>query len=92
VNQCVCITLVVKIAAPVLKSFIQKKAEKLRIEGMGNVLTPHTIKIIAYGPHNAIDEFIDTLYAGCNGVRPSAVEVVSFAKTGDYRGVFRIIT
>lgn len=90
-NQCVCITLVVKAAVPLLKSFIQKKAEKLRIEGMGNVVTPTTIKIIAYGPCTAIDEFIDTLHAGYNGIRPSAIEVVSSVKNSDYRGIFRII-
>jgi len=90
-NQCVCITMVVKISIPLLKKFIQKNAQKFCIEGTGNVLAPHTVKIIAHGPHSAIDEFIDTLYTGCNGSRPSTIEVEPFVKDRDYRGVFRVI-
>lgn len=90
-NQCVRITLVVKAAVPLLKNFIQKNAQKLCIEGMGNILAPNTIKIIAYGSHDAIDEFIDTLYTGYNGSKPAVIEVEPFVKDRDYHGIFRVI-
>jgi len=90
-NQCVRITLIVKASVPLLKNLVQKNAQKLAIEGVGNILLPNTIKIIAHGDRNAIDEFIDTLYNGYKGARPSMIEVEPFVKDRDYRGVFRVI-
>lgn len=91
-NQCVCITLVVKAPLIPVRELIQKSAQKLAIEGIGNILAPHTIKIVAHGSHDAIDEFIDALYTGCNGIKPASVAVEPFVKDRDYRGVFRIIS
>ncbi len=91
-NQCVCITLVVNTSLIPFRGFIQKSAQKLAIEGIGNVLAPHTIKIVVHGAHDAIDEFIDVLYTGCDGIRPASVAVEPFVKDRDYRGVFRIIS
>lgn len=90
-NQCVRITLVVKASREVLHNFVQKNAQRLALEGVGNLAESDTIKIIAHGTHAAIDEFIDTLYTGYKGARPTVIEVEPFAKDRDYRGVFRII-
>jgi acylphosphatase len=90
-NQCVRITLVVSACVPVFKRLIQKNAQKLAIEGVGSVSAPNALRIIAHGDHDAIDEFIDALYTGCKGIRPSLIEVEPFVKDRDYRGIFRII-
>ncbi len=90
-NQCVKITLIVKTSQELLRNFIQKNAERLAIEGIGNIETTNTIKIVAHGAHDAIDEFIDALYSGYKGARPTVIEVEPFIKDRDYRGVFRVI-
>jgi len=90
-NQCVKITLVVKASRDLLCNVIKKNAERLAIEGIGNAEGPDKIKIVAHGPHDAIDEFIDVLYVGYKGARPTIVEVEPFLKSRDYRGVFRVI-
>ena len=90
-NQCVRITLVVKASRDLLKNLIQKNAQRLAIEGLGNIEGPDTIKIVANGANNAIDEFIDSLYSGYRGERPSIIEVEPFVKDRDYRGIFRVI-
>lgn len=87
-NQCVRITVVVNASMVLLRSLIQKNAQKLSIEGVGSILDHGTVKIIAYGPHNAIDEFIDALYS----IKPSLIEVEPFIKDRDYRGIFRMIS
>lgn len=90
-NQCVRITLVVKASEDLLCNLIKKNAERLAIEGVGNIEGADTIKIIAHGAHDAIDEFIDALYIGYKGARPAIIEVEPFLKDRDYRGVFRVI-
>jgi acylphosphatase len=90
-NQCVKITLVVKASRDLLSNMIKKNAERLSIEGIGNVEGRGTIKIIAHGAHDSIDEFIDILYLGYKGARPSIIEVEPFLKNKDYRGIFRVI-
>jgi acylphosphatase len=90
-NQCVKITLGVKASEELLKNLVQKSAERLSIEGVGSVENAHTIKIVAHGSNHSIDTFIDELYAGYKGARPTVIEVEPFAKEKDYRGVFRVI-
>ena len=90
-NQCVKITLVVKTSEELLKNLIKKHAERLAIEGVGNIENSDTIKIVANGSNNAIDEFIDALYDGYKGAKPTIIEVEPFMKDRDYRGVFRVI-
>ena len=90
-NQCVRITLIVKTSRDLLKNLIQKNAQRLAIEGIGNIEGPEKIKIVANGANDAIDEFIDMLYSGYRGARPTIIEVEPFIKDRDYRGVFRVI-
>ncbi len=90
-NQCVKITLVVKTSEELLKNLIKKHAERLAIEGVGNIENSDTIKIVANGSNSAIDEFIDALYGGYKGAKPTIIEVEPFMKERDYRGVFRVI-
>ena len=60
-NQCVKITLVVKASRALLCNLIKKNAERLAIEGIGNIEGPDTIKIVANGTNDSIDEFIDVI-------------------------------
>jgi len=74
-----------------LKNLIQKNAQQLAIEGIGNIQGPSKVKIVANGTNDAIDKFIDKLYDGYKGSRPTTIEVEPFIKDRDYRGVFRVI-
>ncbi len=90
-TQCVRITLVIRASDDFVRNFIQRSAQKLALEGVSNFESQDTIKIVASGAHNAIDEFIDLLYTGYKGLKPSIVEIEPFVKDRDYRGTFRVI-
>lgn len=90
-TQCVRITLVIPANDDLVHNFIQKNAQKLLLEGISNIEAQDTIKIIASGRHTAIDEFIDLLYNGYKGLKPTIVEVEPYITDRNYRGIFRVI-
>ncbi len=69
---------------------IKQYAYKLEIEGTAHVLDD-TIKIVACGHKDQMDEFVDVVYKGTSGTCPDDVEVEPFVKEKEYRGVFRVI-
>lgn len=74
-----------------IREFVQKCAHRLHLEGT-SIIEPHdTVKIVATGSHEAIEHFIDLLYNGFDGCKPSTIEVEPFIKDRDFRGIFRVL-
>ena len=90
-NKCLKIILKIEAKEGVLQDFIQKNAKKSKIEGIAQAIDKETVKIIAFGSNENIDEFIDSLYAGYKNIKPTVIEVEPFLRDKDYRGVFRVI-
>ena len=90
-NQQVQIIVTMPIKDNLLKLFIQKSAESAGIEGHAHAPNNNTIKIIALGTSQAIDDFIDLIYAGYGQSIPEAVAVEPYEPKKDFRGLFRIL-
>jgi len=91
-NKCVRITFNGKMPEGFLRSFVQKHARKLGLEGSAQVVGPEKrVRIEACGSKDSIDSFLDMIHKGTASYRPSEVEVEPFLREKDYRGVFRVI-
>ncbi len=90
-NQCLRITFVSKNNTEVLCEFVQKHAQKYRLEGMIQALENVHVKIIACGSRDSVEKFLDTLHKSALEKRLEDIEVEPFLKDRDYRGVFRCI-
>lgn len=91
VNKSVSIVLTIPVTDELLKSWVQKSAHNLKLQGTGHAIDPTTIRIIIQGPSDAIDEFIDLMYGGYKHQVPEKIEVEPYGKVHDFRGVFRLI-
>lgn len=91
-NKCVKISFNTEYPENFLRSFIQKHANALDLEGLAQVanLEQRTVVMVC-GPKDDVDSFVDILHKGSKDVRLKGVEVEPFLKTKDYRGVFRVI-
>lgn len=80
-------------SANFLVNFIQKHAKKLELEGTAqrDDTDGQKIKIAVCGDVQALDDFIDVLYAGTKGFELHELEVEPFLKDKEYRKVFRVI-
>ena len=74
-----------------LHSFLQKYAKQFNIEGVVQRMPDKTMKLIACGEGEAVDEFVDFLHKGTTNVLLEDIELEPFLKDKDYRGVFRVI-
>lgn len=90
-NRSVCITISITATPEVLKNLVQKSANALKLQGTAHAVDKDSIKVMAYGSGDAIEQFIDMLYEGYKDHHPDLIEVEPFTKDQDYRGVFRII-
>ena len=74
-------------------SFVQKQAKKLGLEGTAQCdeSDGKKIKIAICGDGEALDNFIDAMYAGAKGFELHELEVEPFLKDKDFRRVFRVI-
>ncbi len=70
---------------------IHTNAHRLNIEGPAKLIDAETVRIIACGLNENIDDFVDSLYKGYKNAKPSIIEVEPFLRDRDYRGVFRLI-
>ncbi len=90
-RKCVKIKAIGKVQDETYKSFIQKTAQSLGIEGTLQNLETIGIIIHACGPTAGLEKFIDALYQGTekNGIQELNTEPLSNEK--NFRGVFRVI-
>lgn len=89
-KQCLKITVFIRPSEEFLHDFIRKHATKLEIEGSAQG-AGEKIDIIACGEKEKMDLFLDALHKGTTKNKPESIELESFFKEKDYRGVFRII-
>lgn len=89
-KRCSRITVKGKVQGVSYRSYVQKQAEILEIEGTIQNATDGTVIVNACGPSEKFDDFIDILYKGSP---KSSVEAVieEPLPLRDFRGVFRVI-
>ena len=92
-NKCLKITFsAVNLPENFLRAFVQKKAQKLNIEGIAQlILSDGQVKIVACGPKEDVDAFVDDLHQGSAKTYLEDIEIEPFLKDKDYRGIFRVI-
>jgi len=91
-NKCLRITLGKTVPEGFLRSFVQRHARKLDLEGAAQVTaTDGEVRIDVCGPKDALESFLDLLHKGTAAYRPKEITVEPFLKEKDYRGVFRVI-
>ena len=74
-----------------LNNFVQKHARSLGLEGTVQLIEGSQVKIVACGPKDSMEQFIDILHK--KGAQESIedIEIEPFLKDKDYRNVFRVI-
>lgn len=91
-NKCLKIMLTAEYAQGSLGSILQKHAQKLRLEGVAQVVGPENkVNIIVCGSIEGVDEFLDLLHKDTSKWKLIDIEVEPFLTEKRYRGVFRII-
>ena len=91
-NKCVKIRFSLGYPEDALKTFVQKHARKLELEGIAQVVSSEDKTLIfVCGPKDDVDVFVDLLHKGTKEIVFENIEVEPFLKVKDYRGVFRVI-
>ena len=91
-SQCLRITFIVPDGKESkVRSLICQEARKLILEGMIQTSESPSLKLIACGTREKIDQFLDALYKAIAHEKCDDLEIEPFFKDRDYRGVFRII-
>ena len=90
-NQCLMITLTVGSLRGFLDRFIKNSASKLHLEGVAQLISDSHVRIIVCGQNKAVDDFIDVLYEQSTKFKLDDIQIESYFKERDYRGVFRVI-
>lgn len=91
-NKCLKVTFPATGSLEFLRTFVQKQARDLDLEGTAQVMTTENLVVILIcGPKDNIDSFVDLLHKGTKAIHIANISVEPFVKVKDYRGVFRII-
>ncbi|HEV2601097.1 MAG TPA: acylphosphatase [Candidatus Babeliales bacterium] len=90
-NKCLKITFSGDIAPEDLRTFIQKHAHDLSLEGTVQLAQENQYRIFVCGAKDAVDTFVDILHKGSAKIMLEDIEIEPFVRTKDYRGVFRVI-
>ena len=81
-----------KVPKQFLISTLREKAHGLGIEGTAQIVSvDKTIKIIAFGQKECVDQFLDAIHDIFSEQQIYDIHVEPFIKRNDYRGVFRVI-
>ena len=70
---------------------IKKEAHKLDIEGVAQIVGQGHLRVVACGIKESIEQFLDLLYKEMALQECNNLEVETFLKDKDYRGIFRVI-
>lgn len=90
-KKCVKIVFQVSLKKGFLHDFIQYHARSFGLEGVAQMQAPDSVKIIACGPLEDIDSLVDVLHKESAKYSIAHIEIESFLKDRDYRGIFRVI-
>jgi len=90
-RQCVLITLTVGSVEGFIDNFIRKYAGDLQLEGDAKFVADGHVRIVVCGHRDNVDNFIDLMYEKSGKYSLDDIQIESFFKERDYRGVFRVI-
>lgn len=91
-KRCIKIKVLGKVQGVAYRSFVQKFATKLGIEGtVQNMEDKKTVIIFACAVSEKLDELIDLLYEGTKESEVEDVQVEPLIQPKEFRGVFRVI-
>lgn len=90
-KKCVRITFQVPLKKDFLQDVVQKYARSFGLEGVAQAQAPDSVKIIAFGELDAIDNLVDVLHKEATRYSIQHIEIEPFLKDRDYRGIFRVI-
>ena len=90
-KKCVKILFEVENAQKVLETFVAKKAEEFRVEGVGQQIKVGLVQLYACAQEEQIDNFIDALYVGTAKIQLQNINIETCPTDRSYRGVFRIV-
>ncbi len=92
-SQCLHITFMLSNSKKFLQGVVQKHAKTLGLEGTVQVINGEgkSVKVLACGPREAIDDFVDVLHNEASKESIKNIEIEPFIKERDFRGVFRVI-
>ncbi len=91
-NQCVKISLSIGLMKGFLDNIVLKNARKLDLEGVAQFVSDDHVRIIVCGLKDNIENFVDVLYKGSDEYKIDNIQLESFIRARDYRGIFRVIT
>ena len=90
-NQCLKITFLIGDLKGFLRKYVRDSAVKLGLEGFAHLVSQDKVKIVVCGHRDKIDEFVDVLYNGTAKYKIDNIEMESYLKDRDYRGIFRVV-
>ncbi len=92
-SQCLHITFLMAAPKNFLHTVIQKKARSLGLEGTVQAFNgdERNIKLVACGPKEAMEDFVDLLHTEVARESIKSIEIEPVMKEKDFRGVFRVI-
>lgn len=88
-----CIRFVIEGALPkdFLASHVLKQARHHHLEGIAQQLSENSVRILACGNADDLDNFLDELHRELHDLSVAPFDIIPFLKDRDFRGVFRII-
>ena len=89
--QCLMITLTVGSLKGFLDRFVKNNASKLHLEGVAQLISDDHVRIIVCGKSRDIDDFVDVIYEKSSKFKLDDIQIESYFKERDYRGVFRVV-
>ncbi|MFA5075283.1 MAG: acylphosphatase [Candidatus Babeliales bacterium] len=90
-RKCLKIKVTGKVQGVGYRSFLQKHAIKLGVEGTIQNREDGSVFILACGTSDKLDDFLDSIYEGSKQSKIKDVIVEPMVPEKDFRGVFRVI-
>ncbi|MCF7799694.1 acylphosphatase [Candidatus Babeliales bacterium] len=90
-RKCLKIKVIGKVQGVGYRSFLQKHATKLGVEGTIQNQSDSSVLILACGISDKLDDFLDFVYEGSKQTKIENVAVTPMVPERDFRGVFRVI-
>ena len=90
-RKCLRIKVTGNVQGVAYRSFVQKQAQVLGVEGTVQNAEDGCVVVYACGKSDQLDKLIDLLYKGSTSSSVTDVHIEPLLQDRDFRGVFRII-
>ena len=90
-NQCIRITFYIGEIKGFLDNFVQKYARKFDLQGVAHLMAENQVRIVVCSNSENIDNFIDKIYEASAKYKLDDIQMESFVREKDFRGVFRVV-